>query len=63
MESAPIFAARGADSLLLSIKLDLDALKSKGTNKILINPDALCKIRCYEKNSNIIVVGHLTIRN
>jgi hypothetical protein len=51
------------DSLLLSIKQDLVVLKLKGTNKFLTNLDGLRKIRCYEKNSNIIVVGRLTIRN
>ena len=62
MESALIFAARGADSLLLSIKQGLVALKLRDTNKLLIKLDTSCKIRCYEKDSNIIVVDHLTIR-
>jgi len=63
MESAPIFAARGADSLLLSIKQGLGVLKWKGMNKILIKTYPLCKIKCYEKDPNIIVVNRLTIRN
>jgi len=62
MESALIFAARGADSLLLSIKQGLVVLKLRGTNKLLIKLNPLRKIRCYEKDSNIIVVDHLTIR-
>ena len=63
MESALIFAARGVDSLLLNIKQGLGALKWMGTNKFLIKLDMSYKIRCYEKDSNIIVVDHLTIRN
>jgi len=63
MESALIFAARGADSLLLSIKQGLVVLRWKGTNKLLIKFRLLCKIRCYEKNLNVIVVDRLTIRN
>ena len=63
MESALIFAARGVDSLLLSIKQGLVVLRWNGTNKLLIKFRLLCKIRCYEKNSNVIVVDRLTIRN
>ena len=63
MESALIFAARGADSLLLSIKQGLVVLKWKGTNKLLIKFRILRKIRSYEKNPNVIVVDRLTIRN
>jgi len=62
MESALTFVARGADSLLLSIKQVLVALKLRDTNKLLTKTAHLCKIRSDEKNPNVTVINRLTIR-
>ena len=61
MESALIFAARGADSLLSNIKQVLVVLKLRGMNKILIKTTPLRKIRGDEKNPNVTVINRLTI--